>query len=141
MDELVAFWNLRLCELEDAAKEAAEGPGDIWTAGDGGEDRERDGVLYDRDRLHVLGWFDDHREAAEHAARNDPKSVLADVAADRRLMQIWDNSPKAWRDAPAGINPVMIAENNKEAEVLEEVIKVRAGRFADHPAYQEKWKP
>lgn len=75
------------------------------------------------------------RETAEHIARQDPARVLADVAADRKLIAAFESSAEWYnrpenRHHPAG-----------EPHGLYTAVKIRAERFATHPDYREEWRP
>ena len=67
---------------------------------------------------------------ATHIARHDPARVLADVESKRRIVEMFSgNLHERWDDG-------------FEAEKIgREVLRALAAVYADHPDYQEAWKP
>jgi hypothetical protein len=65
------------------------------------------------------------------AAVHDPASVLADVAADRAILEMYRQSRGAqFPDFDGGF-----------ATAAEEALAHRAARFASHPDYRQEWRP
>jgi Family of unknown function (DUF6221) len=127
MTDLAEFVLARIDEDEVMARKAGE---PVWTA----ETAWRQGQAYGvRDQMFYMGLvrpvFIDSEdsegwigggEACEHAARWDPARVLAECDAKRRIVELYGG----WADA-----------------VEEHVLELLALPYADHPDYQESWKP
>lgn len=129
-DGLAEFLAARLDELEAAAEAAANAEsGATWVTGPTEDDDKRS------IRTPPPGsyWVADQIETAtaDHIAANDPAAVLADIAADRAIL---------WKYQ---IGNALEAGKYKlgYCEALEEVIKIRAARFASHPGYKPEWRP
>jgi len=70
----------------------------------------------------------------EHIARHDPQRVLADVAAKRAIVDGFttlDNSRDRLHDAGLHL----------QWNVLRTVARALALPYADHPDYDEEWRP
>ncbi|MFF0389663.1 DUF6221 family protein [Kitasatospora sp. NPDC004615] len=87
-DNLVAFLRERLDEDERAASEAWPVP---WSA-----DAEEYGVVDPGDGTEIADVVvlstNQQRATARHIARHDPARVLAEVAAKRRVVELWSHS-------------------------------------------------
>jgi hypothetical protein len=123
VSDLAAFLAARLDEDEAAAKAGAYLPGKDWDAAVHGSGRERDGVLWDEDHANVIAWFDDELAAAQHAARHDPARVLREVEAKRKIL--------ASECAPYP----------RHAPPMTVTLRLLAAVYADHPDYDEIWRP
>lgn len=67
------------------------------------------------------------RDCAEHIARHDPARVLAEVDAKRQVI--------AWYEASVRSLGEGLSASNRHA------VQVFAGVYADHPDYDEAWRP
>jgi hypothetical protein len=134
VDELVAFLAARLDDEEEAARDMARSHPAPWSA-DAAFVYDAGGGLVLRDEYH---W-----EAIRYAARHDPARVLADVAADRKLLAMYE--AQAGYDLPEGVHdgrdPGERERDEAVKDALEEVVKIRAGRFDSHPDYKPEWRP
>jgi hypothetical protein len=151
-DDIAAFLAARLGELAAAAKAATPGR---WSAA--GAERNESGfgdahVLSDARDEHdgpVASCFaspyeGDHAEAdAVHIALNDPESTLAGIAADRRILTMYEH--QYGYDLPEGVldgrDPRYQIADAAIKNALEQVVKIRAARFSGHPGYRPEWKP
>lgn len=130
MSALVEFLRARLDEDEEAARNATEGP---WFADHPepkhwGDDPESALIV----RGKVLCILDNQYGGslcADHIVRHDPTRVLAEVAAKRGVIDLYEiasASPELDRDAWL---------------VLTETLKLLALPSASHPDYDERWRP
>jgi hypothetical protein len=130
-DEQIAFLRARLDEDEAAAREATADPGmaaewhettsgclDVGLPDHGGEDW-RDYV-----------WPQGDSRVTRFIARHDPASVLRDVEADRAILALLEQDVTDGRE-----------RDYDATGVLEQVVRIRAARFRDHPDYRPEWKP
>jgi len=88
------------------------------------------------------------QEQAQHIADNDPRFVLADVAAKRRLLAghgpgRWvDESGGRWKDEPDNWDPPWQRCAGEEWTSYPcETVRLLALPYAGHPDYREEWKP
>ncbi len=146
MTDMVAFLNARLDEDEGAAKAATPGP---WMTADGRE-WLADNVVFGQS----VDWpghiqqvcnvdYAQHKAGnAEHIARYDPARVLREVEAGRKLLNLYERA-KSYRNQvfaqpePRSISSEMRAVTQMMA--LEQVLKLRAAVYSDHPDYDEAW--
>lgn len=123
MSDLVTFLRARLDEDEATAKAAqAENP-TPWEWGHTAPGMRTAFALYDARRGHVIGCSAGGipgNPAAFHIARHDPARVLADVQAKRGLL------------ADAGDVPTIS---------MRRALQWVALPYADHPDYDERWRP
>lgn len=131
MSDLVAFLRARLDEDEQAAHEAAT-EGGHWSQQAIGVGRRR--------LIHYVGASPDphvvrsdsevargnHAQIARHIARHDPARVLREVEADRRIIERYEQ---------------MKADGESHWYLIYETLKLRALPHADHPDYDESWRP
>jgi hypothetical protein len=141
VSEIKAFIEARYAEREAVAKAATEGE---WHWVDPGGKVKQALVAGTWDRQH--GWrtvlpsangdvypscFD-----AEHIALNNPQFVLADIAAKRRIVALYEDACDRVR------NPVS-ADARTAARVaqfeLEAVLRLLTAPFASHPDYDPAW--
>lgn len=133
--DLAAFLRARLDDDEQAAHKAAalcgchpESPS--WTFGDESTDGR---ILVVNDphpdvrRKLSRRWNGSYGGlfTAEHIVRHDPTRILAEVKAKRRIIDRYENYDT---DAP-------------ELDVPRSVLEALALPYADHPDYQELWRP
>lgn len=142
---LTAFLTARLGDDEAAARRASPGP---WQYGD--VDSVAGGSLYDTTRMigsvHY-GQATDHDGTAvrhllspeadangEHIARWDPSRVLADVETKRAILV--DHEPMS----PRADGLTLCAMCEWEPWPCR-TVRHLAAVYADHPDYDEAWKP
>lgn len=70
---------------------------------------------------------------AAHIARHDPARVLADVQAKRAIVDLLYKATIRLPWPPAWSEPYALG--------LEEAARHLAAVYADHPDYDEKWRP
>jgi len=68
---------------------------------------------------------------AAHIARHDPARALAECEAKRRIVEVWPDSFGSWTADQA-----YAAKRVKDAVLLD-----LATVYADHPDYDEAWRP
>lgn len=129
--DLVTFLRARLDEDEREATWAAEEAGGAaWAI------RSTDVVLADDTDRYVSG--NAQNEVRDHIARYDPQFVLADVAAKRRIVALYEEAYDRVR------NPVS-ADARAAARVgqfeIEGVLRLLAAPFAAHPDFDPAWIP
>jgi hypothetical protein len=118
---LTEFLGARLDEYEAAAR-ASYYEGQRWITEEEGVYRWPDDEL-----VHSA----DRKADARHIALHDPARVLQEVEADRQLL------------AKYRVALLLLPGKYKlgYCEAYEEVLQIRAARFADHPDYDEAWRP
>lgn len=141
MSDLVEFLRARLDEDEAAARKAAalcscHPPAMSWTFRDGNE--STDGRILVVDEPHPtlkrkIGrrWNGSYEGLfmAEHIVRHNPARVLAEVAAKRQIIvwhEVASESPELDRDA---------------WQIMRQTLLQLATPYADHPSYDERWRP
>lgn len=137
MTDLVGFLRARLDEDEAAALAAFAGP---WTVG-AHPDGIRSVVLSPYARV-VATTF---REAdAAHVARHDPARVLADVAAKRAILDMWEDPEEAREpgsNGQEGRDADEIEADVAVAYAITDIVAAFAAVYAGHPDYREEWTP
>lgn len=146
--EIVEFLAARYDERERTAKAATPG---TWSADSTGTvcadaDLEPDGnggeILPPGGPSEVAECYRNERPGerghnAEHMAANDPAFVLADLAAKRAILGLYEQACERVR------NPVS-ADAWQAARVgqfeLEQVLRALAMPFADHPEFRDEWR-
>lgn len=73
-----------------------------------------------------VGWLITYHAEAMHSIRHDPARVLREVEADRRIIERYEQ---------------MKADGESHWFLIYDVIKLRALPHADHPDYDESWRP
>ncbi|MEV0352785.1 DUF6221 family protein [Nonomuraea sp. NPDC050680] len=122
MYELIAFLRARLHEDERGALAASRGP---WSS-DGDEGEGGNTV--------AASSSGQSRAIAAHLARYAPVRVLHEIEAKRRILD-----ELAGFVAEAEFLPV--DEGNATKAMAVGVVRLLALPYADHAAYQEKWRP
>ena len=153
---ITEFIEARLAENESVAKEAALGPGRHWDYSDGGQGRERDGILWDEDHANVIGWLDDHLACAIHAARHDPARIQREIEAKRAILALHHPTrphPELGFTYPAAANfcgydgPGDNWQAEQEPDHFPDAlwpcwtIRYIAAIDRDHPDYDPSWAP
>lgn len=126
-DDLVAFLRARLDEDEQTAAAASPGP---WHA-----NAESDEVLAVDDITVADGFAlsgQQLRATTAHIARHDPARVLREVEAKRGVIEQYES---IGTPPPGEIGPEL-----SRAE-LGRVLRLLALPYADHPDYDEDWRP
>jgi hypothetical protein len=118
---LAEFLEARYAEREAAAKAAKRDESGNWLASVDGE------VFADEDRYVCSAIEVD----ATHIMLSDPASVLADIAAKRRLLKLHSAEP--------GQHPGFCWHDKHELPCPTQ--RLLGAPFAAHPDYQEGWKP
>ncbi|APE21429.1 MULTISPECIES: DUF6221 family protein [Streptomyces] len=138
MEDLIAFLRARLDEDEELALQAQQlGGAPSW---DSAADVLLLPGLKTRRRLAEQGVPDALQDAVEaHAARHDPARVLADVDAKRRIVTAYEEAATEFQD----IGPGMVSYDRMVGSVssLRTAIECLSLAYADHPDYQDMWRP
>jgi hypothetical protein len=82
------------------------------------------------------GYIDPNANAA-FIAHNHPASVLARIAADRKILERYNTV----RTIPLGPDGFANSINMAQLLELEWVLKRMAEPYADRPGYREEWRP
>ncbi|MEU0991948.1 DUF6221 family protein [Streptomyces sp. NPDC005953] len=151
-DGLITFLRARLDEDRDEALAASPGP---WTPdGDEYEVLAADGITV------CDGFALSNRQlqaTVRHIARHDPARALREVTAKRELLDehlaakhsvcedSWYTCPAATEDRDGGVcsqddmhgEPCECGRDDRLARTLQ----LLALPYADHPDYQESWRP
>lgn len=120
--DLVEFLRARLDEDEAAARAAKPGP---WTR-DGGS------IYAGHPTEDVVDWVYD--DSWEHIVSHDPARVLAEVDAKRWIVDAYE---RAYYGDGIDENPY---EHGRRV-ALEEACQALALPGANHPDYDESWRP
>lgn len=128
IDDLIAFLRARLDEWEQRAREweRMEWPRADHDPGECDE--------CDRARRRILN-------ALDHPDFDDPAFVLADVAAKRRIVELYAEARQKAIDYREDYTLAGARPWSEQADHLEPVIRLLALPYADHPHYQEGWRP
>lgn len=118
MDDLVEFLRARLDELE---REATIGPRLLQTLASGSPDPTLREVAGQQDAL----WC---------------RRVLADVEAKRRIVEQYDEAVRLYERLDKDDDDQKW-EWLARSEALEGVLRLLALAAADHPDYDERWRP
>lgn len=118
---ITEFLLARIAEDEAVARDAtalAEVP---WRATYGRQvETAHDGYLVTPEDEHSRS--DDPTDAvSEHIARHDPARVLAECEAKREIVRVYLSNPMSWQSEVA--------------------VRALAAVHADHPDYDESWRP
>jgi Family of unknown function (DUF6221) len=134
VDELIAFLHACLDDDERVAREVSDrAPYDEWdaTTAQGDDDAARS-------HAEVVGIARPHatsaaRSIAEHIARWDPARVLAELKADRRILDLH-------RPVRADDVPGLVQCSRCGGEVMPcEHIRLLAQPYAGQPGWREEW--
>lgn len=140
---LTEFLLARIADDEAAAHNAAEGPWDTWRI-DGTQALGvysvprlpgNRGVIAIADRRDYDAY--EHRDSTEamdpgdarHIARWNPARVLAECEAKRRIVAVCE--PQLGSGGG----------HDEEAVLANSVLRALADPYADHPNYQQEWRP
>jgi hypothetical protein len=128
----IEFVHARLYEDEAVAKAAA---GPDWFL-DSSEDYDERSIRYTGPSTLYRGQSADYSIAdrvdeddAEHIARHDPARVLREITAKRAILAMAEGQP----------THDLAEETAKDA--LEDVVRVLAVAWSDHPDYDPDWMP
>lgn len=95
----------------------------------------------DSDLGTYMTW-DEYRSTYCIPAPADPR-VLARIAADRQILAL--HVPTDWGDCPRCVRETSHDDDGVEYSVYEShpctTTRLLASAYADHPGYQESWKP
>lgn len=148
MSDLVEFLKARLDEDEQTAQAATSESGRWrWDHGFGELCNDPEcpyGALLDeatRDGTHAgtvlmeLHGYDvkEPWQGAAHIARHDPARVLREVDAKRRIVALHSD--------PHGGDPSCSSIDYPESAEDCETLRLLALPYADHPDYEERWRP
>lgn len=123
---LTEFLLARIAEDEAVARAASDA---LFDDEDWQVDRDRD-VLTERGGALVATAAKSRAPLAEHIARHDPARVLAECQAKRAVVAVcWTPDPHTQPEAA----------NGKCTECA--VLYSLAQTYADHPDYDEAWRP
>lgn len=133
MSGLVEFLRARLDEDEAAARAATEGP---WFADHPepkrwGDDPESALIV----RGKVLCILDNQYGGplnVDHIVRHDPTRVLAEIAAKRELIRVWECLTRLNEDGGGYALGLGVASK---------ALQLHAAVYANHPDYDERWRP
>lgn len=146
MDDLIAFLRARLHEDEELARQAEQvGGAPSW-------DRTADVLLLPglqtRRRLADRGVPDALQGAVEaHAARHDPARVLAEVDAQRRIVELHEPVTLRAGGGAAYFDTTQVCRSCEPPKQFPETaypcatIRLLALPFAGHPDYRNAWRP
>jgi hypothetical protein len=157
--DLVAFLLARLDEDERWARQATPGP---WAWSENHDGAGEVNAAERRPDLQGDGWersqarsianesaTGDVRLAdAVHIARHDPARLLADIAAKRQIVDEHANGWEGWEDPPTQDDIEQAycvrCQDRRSHDAMRwpcPTLKLLALPFADHPDYDEKWRP
>lgn len=106
-------------------------------AEDEGRARSALGLLGIETEWHRVEWLRDRgltRSDAQHMVRHSPRRVLAECEAKRRIV---DYRQHAARDSAATGMPIFEAQ----LSAYDAALRALALPYADHPDYDEAWRP
>ena len=125
---LTEFLLSRIAEDEQAARDVSIAESSRWH-------HSRDGVYGMGFVSRRIAMLDTGNRvpagAGEHIARWDPARVLAECEAKRRIVNMWADSFGQWNATQADA-----ARAQKDS-----TLRFLALPYADHPDYQEAWRP
>lgn len=137
---LTEFLTARLDEDESAALAAAKYPGKDWTTHPGRDNSEA--VVFE-DAGSPIAWIDipDAMAVAGHMASHDPRRVLREVEAKRRILADYEN--QYGYDLPEGVaegrDPDERMRDQASSDALGIVAADLAAVYSDHPDYNPDW--
>jgi hypothetical protein len=124
-DAAAAFMRLRLEEL--AATATAAMPGE-WLPLDSGVHSADDESEWPVSE--TVSALD--RRDREHIALNDPRTVLASVAADRSLLYAYERACNVAQPDP---------HDSGYLDAIAYAVRCRASAWAKDPGYKQEWRP
>jgi hypothetical protein len=136
---LADFLLARITEQEHRACSASALNGPVWTAANGFINGSTDTNANPRAWPGDTELWDDegalnmHPATAEFIAANDPRHVLAECEAKRRIVDAYQHAVEYEAQFP---NP-----DAAEAYIYEHVIQVLALPYAAHEDFREEWRP
>ncbi|WP_330328153.1 DUF6221 family protein [Streptomyces pseudovenezuelae] len=139
MDDLVQFLRDRLDDDETIAREASHLEHGHWTTEDGYPVSVADELVKGADVFERVVAFDEgspSEEQAAHIARHDPARVLVEVAAKKKILELYEAAT-----SEAVLIAVGIDSQDGAISALTGVLQYLATAYADHPAYNEAWRP
>lgn len=145
--DVIAFLAARCDEFDAAAKRAGgyrwESDVEALKADHGPHGVEQIGEFWKTPDGPANGYVSDPASAA-HTALHDPARALREVEADRRLLDLYERA-KQYRDRVfAQPEPLSISDEMRavtQMMALEQVMRLRAAIWSDHPDYRQEWKP
>lgn len=138
--ELREFLKARLAEDEALARAcdpSAWGANGSWIrpAQNGAPAAQGRYVLAAEGEWHVLAKSYDLTPNTHHMARHDPARVLRDVEAKRRILAAYAD------DDRLRFGDWETCSDSCPVQVLDEVVKLLALPYSDHPDYDPAWSP
>lgn len=133
MDDVMQFLRDRLDEDESIAREAAHYEAGHWTTKDGYPVSVADELPEAADTFERVVAFDEgspSEEQAAHIARHDPARVLTEVESKRQIVNWVERSRAFFRETNGTLTPAAY-----------QVLGPLAAVYADHPDYNEAWRP
>lgn len=133
-DGLVVWLCSQLDQDEVLAREAGPGGAGRWRIGPGLNgcaevcNELGETILYDDTDLTI--------EEIAHIARHDPASVLAGVAAKRRILDRCAQVLELASD-----HHTVESCDEEDAVLAEAVVRMLAVAYVDRPGYREEWRP
>lgn len=126
-DGLIEFVRARLDDEAAVAGEATQETTGRWTA------RETDwggGAIVEDDCGALILPTAANAGHYQHIARHNPARVLAEIEAKREMLRLFERS----HDYPAIFTSGFGA-------AMEQVVRLFAAPYADHPDYRQQWTP
>ncbi len=136
-DELVQFLRDRYDEEHQLARAAGGAP---WEASVPNMVHISASGQREARALRTSGYVasTEREEHQRHIARHSPARVLAAIEGNRGVLRQYE-------DVCAQVRTPVSAENRAAARIeqgaLEDVLRLLALPYADHPAYRERWRP
>lgn len=134
MDDLIAFLRARLDDDERIARAATDGPWTIRSLG-------RHDLSTVVKGVELLAQIDGSRAASNsvHMAVHDPARVLAEVDAKRRILDAYEEVAAKFTESWSAV--VAYDRLAGAMNSLRRTIELLALPYADHPDYQDAWRP
>lgn len=139
MTDLVAFLNARYDERAAKARAAMHGGEGRWTQPQSSHLSGR--VVDERGETVVYDEGAPTEEQAAHIVENDPARVLAEVEANRRTVELHRPVRKPSTGSGGGTVEDCAMCGHFPAQYPCATLRLRALPFADHPDYDERWRP
>lgn len=113
--------------LDEAAQEARAAGGGEWTSAPGHGDNAV--IVGPDDGIDITG--DTCDEVGAHIARHGPAAVLREIEAKRLIIDML----------AAVLGEYAVSYDFMARNLADEVLRLLASPDAEHPDYQEEWKP